>query len=311
MIKYNLKNNIKDRLFYRGSRLVGWFVVILIVLMLGVMLSYSWPAIKEFGFRFIISQEWNPVTDKFGALPFIYGSLITSVISLVIAIPLGIGSAIFLTEIAPKKIRQPLGFVIELLAAVPSVIYGFWALFVLTPAIRDYIQPFLNRHLGFLTFFQGPMAGVGILAAGIILAIMILPIITSITRDVLEAVPEEQRQAMLAMGATRWETVWHIVLPYGKAGIIGAIILAFGRAVGETMAVTMVIGNVNRISYSFFAMGNTMSSVIANEFNEAASNLHLGALVELGLVLFVITLILNVLARILIYYTTNSYEKEV
>ncbi|MGM0415140.1 MAG: phosphate ABC transporter permease subunit PstC [Bacillota bacterium] len=308
MIKYNLKNNIKDRLFYRGSRLFAWSLIILIIMMLGVMFSFSWPSIKEFGISFISSQSWNPVTDNYGALPFIYGSLITSVISLVIAIPLGIGSAIFLTEIAPKKISQPLGFVIELLAAVPSVIYGFWALFVLTPFIRDYIQPFLNRHLGFLTFFQGPMVGVGILAAGIILAIMILPIITSITRDVLEAVPEEQRQAMLAMGATRWETIWHIVLPYGKAGIIGAIILAFGRAVGETMAVTMVIGNVNRISYSFFAMGNTMASVIANEFSEAVSNLHLGALVELGLVLFTITLILNILARLLIYYTANNHK---
>ncbi|MFN2340018.1 MAG: phosphate ABC transporter permease subunit PstC [Halanaerobium sp.] len=308
MVKYNLENNIKDKLFYKSSRLFGWSLVALIILMLGVMFSFSWPAMKEFGFRFIISRTWNPVTDNFGALPFIYGSLITSVISLVIAIPLGIGSAIFLTEIAPKKISQPLGFVIELLAAVPSVIYGFWALFVLTPFIRDYIQPFLNKHLGFLTFFQGPMVGVGILAAGIILAIMILPIITSITRDVLEAVPKEQRQAMLAMGATRWETIWHIVLPYGKAGIIGAIILAFGRAVGETMAVTMVIGNVNRISYSFFAMGNTMSSVIANEFSEAVSNLHLGALVELGLVLFAITLILNILARILIYYTANNHK---
>ncbi|MFW5736443.1 MAG: phosphate ABC transporter permease subunit PstC [Halanaerobium sp.] len=308
MVKYNLENNIKDKLFYKSSRLFGWSLVVLIILMLGVMFSFSWPAMKEFGFRFIISRTWNPVTDNFGALPFIYGSLITSVISLIIAIPLGVGSAIFLTEIAPKKIRQPLGFVIELLAAVPSVIYGFWALFVLTPMIRDYIQPFLSEYLGFLEFFQGPMNGVGILAAGIILAIMILPIITSITRDVLEAVPKEQRQAMLAMGATRWETIWHIVLPYGKAGIIGAIILAFGRAVGETMAVTMVIGNVNRISYSFFAMGNTMSSVIANEFSEAVSNLHLGALVELGLVLFAITLILNIIARILIYYTANNHK---
>ncbi|MFW6269491.1 MAG: phosphate ABC transporter permease subunit PstC, partial [Bacillota bacterium] len=179
-------------------------------------------------------------------------------------------------------------------------------LFVLTPIIRTFIQPFLHKYLGFLTFFQGPMLGVGILAAGVILAIMILPIITSITRDVLEAVPEEQRQAMLALGATRWETIRYVVLPYGKAGIIGAVILALGRAIGETMAVTMVIGNVNRISYSFFALGNTMSSVIANEFSEAVSDLHIGALVELGLILFVITLVLNIGARILIYYTSNN-----
>ncbi|MGM0445055.1 MAG: phosphate ABC transporter permease subunit PstC [Bacillota bacterium] len=308
MVKYNLKNNLKDRLFYRVSRLFAWSLIILVILMLGVMLTFSWPSIKEFGISFIFSEEWNPVTDNFGALPFIYGSLVTSMISLIIAIPLGVGSAVFLTEIAPKKISQPLSFVIELLAAVPSVIYGFWAIFVLTPIIRDYIQPFLNKHLGFLEFFQGPMLGVGILAAGIILAIMILPIITSITKDVLEAVPKEQRQAMLAMGATRWETIWHIVIPYGKAGIIGAVILAFGRAIGETMAVTMVIGNVNRITYSFFAMGNTMSSVIANEFSEAVSSLHLGSLVGLGLVLFAITLILNIVARLLIYYTANNHK---
>ncbi|MGM0420364.1 MAG: phosphate ABC transporter permease subunit PstC [Bacillota bacterium] len=303
MIKYNLKNNIEDRVFYNSAKFFALSLIILIILMLVVMFNFSWPSLKEFGWKFIISSNWNPVKDVYGALPFIYGSLVTSFISLIIAVPLGIGSAIFLTEIAPKKIKEPLSFVIELLAAVPSVIYGFWALFVLAPFIRDYIQPFLNRYLGFLSFFQGPMLGVGILTAGIILAIMILPIITSITRDILEAVPEEQKQAMLAMGATRWETIWHIALPYGKAGIIGAVILAFGRAVGETMAVTMVIGNVNRISYSFFAMGNTMSSVIANEFSEAVSNLHLGALVELGLILFAITLLLNVIARVLIYYT--------
>lgn len=300
------KSSVSDKLFYNLTKTFSWLIIILIILMLGTMFSFAWPAIKKFGISFLTSRVWNPVLDDFGALPFIYGSLVTSCIALIIAVPLGIGSAIFLTEVAPKKIREPLAFVIELLAAVPSIIYGFWALFVLTPLLRDYVQPFLNKHLGFLPFFQGPMMGLGIFAAGIILAIMILPIITSITRDVLNAVPDEQRHGMLALGATRWETIRHIVLPYGKAGIIGAIILAFGRAVGETMAVTMVVGNVNRISYSFFAMGNTMSSVIANEFSEAVSEFHIGALVELGLVLFAITLLLNIAARILIYYTTDK-----
>lgn len=306
MIKYNLKNNFSDKAFYKTSKFFAVSILILIFVMLVSMFYFSWPAIKKFGLSFLVSMKWNPVLDDFGALPFIYGSLITSLISLVIAVPLGIGSAIFLTEIAPPKMSNPLSFIIELLAAVPSVIYGLWALFVLTPLIREYIQPFLSKYLGFLSFFQGPMQGVGILAAGIILAIMILPIITSISKDVLEAVPDEQKQAMLALGATRWETMKLIVLPYGKAGIIGGIILALGRAIGETMAVTMVIGNVNRISYSFFALGNTMSSVIANEFSEAVSDIHIGALVELGLILFVITLILNILARVLIFYTSNK-----
>ncbi|MFW5986085.1 MAG: phosphate ABC transporter permease subunit PstC, partial [Halanaerobiales bacterium] len=226
MIKYNLKNNFSDCFIYRLSEGFAWFILLLIFLMLAAMFSFSWPAIKEFGLAFLTSLEWNPVLDNFGALPFIYGSVVTAFISLIIAVPLGVGAAIFLTEVAPTKISAPLSFIIELLAAVPSVIYGFWALFVLTPVIREVIQPFLHRYLGFLSFFQGPMLGVGILAAGVILAIMILPIITSITRDVLQAVPDEQRQAMLALGATRWETIRHIVLPYGKAGIFGAIILA-------------------------------------------------------------------------------------
>lgn len=306
MIKYNLKNNLSDNLFYKICKAFACLILLLIIIMLISMIDFSWPSIKKFGISFISSTQWNPVLDDFGALPFIYGSVVTSLISLIIAVPLGIGAAVFLTEIAPKKLSNPLSFIIELLAAVPSVIYGLWALFVLAPLIRSYIQPVLNKYLGFLTFFQGPMVGVGILAAGIILAIMILPIITSITRDVLQAVPEEQRQAMLALGATRWETIRYVVLPHGKAGIIGAIILALGRAIGETMAVTMVIGNVNNITYSFFAMGNTMASVIANEFSEAVSDLHIGALVELGLILFVITLLLNIAARILIYYTSND-----
>lgn len=300
------KLNTGDRVFYGLTKVFSWLILILIFVMLAAMAGFSWPAIKKFGLSFITSPQWNPVTGDFGALPFIYGSLVTSLIALVIAVPLGVGAAVFLTEIAPRRLSRPLSFVIELLAAVPSVIYGFWALFVLVPLIRDVIQPLLTKYLGFLPVFQGPMMGLGIFAAGVILAVMILPIITSITRDVLEAVPEEQRQGMLALGATRWETIWHIVIPHGKAGIIGAVILAFGRAVGETMAVTMVIGNVNRISHSFFALGNTMSSVIASEFAEAVSGLHLGALVELGLLLFLITLLLNIAARILIYFMAEQ-----
>ncbi|MGM0501178.1 MAG: phosphate ABC transporter permease subunit PstC [Bacillota bacterium] len=307
-MKYNLESNLSDRVFHRITKGFAWSILILVFVMVAVMVGVSWPAIKKFGLEFLVSTEWNPVSETFGALPFIYGSVVTSIIALLIAVPLGVGSAVFLSELAPKWLRDPLSFVIELLAAVPSVIYGLWGLFALAPVLRNYIQPFLKEKLGFLPFFEGPALGVGLMAAGIILAIMILPIITSITRDVLETVPEEQREGVLALGATKWESIWHVVLPYGKAGIIGAIILALGRAIGETMAVTMLIGNANKISSSFFGLGNTMASGIANEFAEASSDIHTGALLGLGLVLFIITLILNIAARFMINYL--SFEKD-
>jgi phosphate transport system permease protein len=267
--------------------------------MLTAMIMAAWPAISRFGLNFLWNTAWNPVTEEYGALPFIYGSIVSSLLALLIAVPLSLGAAIFLTELAPRWLMIPVSFMIELLAAIPSVIYGLWGLFVLVPFLRLQVQPWLGSHLGFLPFFQGPAYGVGMLAAGIILAIMILPTITSISRDVLGLVPNDQREAMLALGATRWETIWHAVLPYGKSGLIGGVILGLGRAIGETMAVTMVIGNRHDISLSLFAPSNTMASIIANEFAEAVSEIYTGVLMELGLILFLVTLLINVFARLL------------
>jgi phosphate transport system permease protein len=255
---------------------------------------------EEFGWRFLTGTTWDPVALEFGALPFIYGTLVTSALALILGVPLGIGASIFLAELAPPKISDGLAFLIELLAAVPSVIYGLLAIFTVVPLVRDYLAPFLRSTLGFLPFFQGPSYGVGFLTAGLVLAIMILPFIISISREVLLAVPREQREASLALGATRWETAFHVVVPYAKAGIIGSIFLALARALGETMAVTMVVGNDPRISASLFAPGYSIAAVIANEFSEATGNLYISALIELGLVLFCITIIVNAAARLLV-----------
>jgi phosphate transport system permease protein len=240
------------------------------------------------------------VALEFGALPFIYGTLVTSAVALIVGVPLGVGAAIFLAELAPIRVSDALGFIIELLAAVPSVIYGLLAIFTLVPFVRDYLAPLLQSTLGFLPIFQGAAYGVSLLAGGAILAIMILPFIISISREILIAVPREQREASLALGATRWETAWHIVVPYAKAGIIGSIFLALARALGETMAVTMVIGNDPKINMSLFAPGYSIAAAVANEFSEATSATHVSALVELGLVLFCITILVNAAARLLI-----------
>ncbi|HEV3375156.1 MAG TPA: phosphate ABC transporter permease subunit PstC [Candidatus Acidoferrum sp.] len=259
----------------------------------------------KFGFSFFLTRVWDPIFDQFGALPFIYGTMITSVVALLIAVPLGIGAAIFLAELAPQKISDTLQFFIDLLAAVPSVIYGLLGVFIVIPLMREYIQPALKSTFGFLPFFQGPAYGVGFLTAGIVLAIMVIPYIISVSREILLSVPRDQREAALALGATRWESTWKVVVPFARTGILGSIFLALARAVGETMAVTMVIGNAPAISASLFSPGDSIASVIANQFTEATGDLYLQSLIELGLVLFLLTFILNGLARLLILVTTQ------
>jgi len=265
--------------------------------------ALSWHA---FGFRFFAGSEWDPVGEHFGALPFIYGTLVSSLLALLIAVPLAIGVAVFTTEMCPGRLRGPLSFFTELLAAIPSVIYGLWAIFVLLPILRSYLQPFLAKTLGWTGLFEGPHYGIGMLAAGIILAIMIIPIISSITREVLAVVPQHQREGVLALGATRWEMIRMGVLRNARAGIMGGIILGLGRALGETMAVTMVIGNRPEIAKSLFAPGYTMASVLANEFSEATGDIYLSALVEIGLALFLVTIVVNALAQFLVWTVTRG-----
>ena len=287
---------------YRGLILASvWVLLILAVGLVAALAWESWPAIRAFGVRFLITSHWDPVAGEFGALPFIYGTLVSSLLALLIAVPLSLGAAVFLAELAPGWIRPPVAFLIEMLAAVPSVVYGLWGIFVLVPWLRDWVQPALGRAVGFLPLFQGPPYGIGMLAAGLILAIMVVPYITSVSREVMLAVPGSQREAALGLGATRWETTRIAVLRYGRSGLIGAVLLGLGRALGETMAVTMVIGNRPEISASLFAPGYTMASVLANEFTEATSDLYVSALVEIGLLLLAVTILVNGLARLLVW----------
>jgi phosphate transport system permease protein len=281
-------------------------IILVTALLVFELYRNSALARERFGWQFLITRTWDPVFEEFGALPFIFGTVVTSAVGLLIAVPVGVGAAIFLAELAPPRISDALTFIIELLAAVPSVIYGLLAIFTLVPLLRNTVQPLLKETLGFLPFFQGPIYGVGLLAAGVILAIMIVPFIISISREVLMAVPVEQREAALALGATRWESTWKVVVPYARAGILGSIFLAMARALGETMAVTMVIGNDPKIASSLFAPGYSIAAVIANEFTEATSDLYIHTLIELGLVLFILTIILNGLARLLILATQRK-----
>jgi len=278
---------------------VGILLGIIVILTIGAM-----PAVVRFGISFFGSLTWDPVKEVFGALPAIYGTLLSSAIGLLIAVPISLGAAIFLIELAPSWLAGPGSFLIEMLAAIPSVIIGLWGLFVLVPFVRSPVETWLGSKLGFLPFFQGPPFGVGFLAAGIILAIMVIPIITAVSRDVIRAVPENQREAMLALGATRWETIRLAVLPYCRSGLVGAVILGLGRALGETMAVTMVIGNGYALTASLFSPGATIASKIALEFNEASGEVYIGSLVELALILFAVTLLLNVVARLLVWRLT-------
>lgn len=258
----------------------------------------------KFGWDFLFTQTWDPVAGQFGALPFVYGTCVTSALALLIAVPLGVGAAIFLAELAPVRLSEFLTFLIELLAAVPSVIFGLLGIFVLVPALRS-VEPLLRGALGSLPLFQGPFFGFSLLAAGVVLAIMIIPFVISISREVLLAVPNEQREAALALGATKWESTWQVVVPYASKGIFGSVFLALARALGETMAVTMVIGNDPKIHASLFAPGFSIAAVIANEFTEATGNLYLSALIELGLVLFALTIVLNGVARLMILTLTE------
>jgi phosphate transport system permease protein len=295
-----------DRIFKLAMLLCGLAVLATLVVIVYELVLGSAPSWHAFGFKFFAGHDWDPVNEQFGAMPFIYGTLVSSFLALLIAVPLAIGVAVFTTEMCPVALRGPLSFFVELLAAIPSVVYGLWAIFVLIPILTNYVGPFLARTLGWTRLFDGPFYGVSMLAAGIILAIMIIPIISSITREVLMVVPQHQREAALALGATRWEMIWVGVLRNARAGIMGGIILGLGRALGETMAVTMVIGNNPQIVKSLFAPGYTMASVLANEFSEATGNIHRASLIEIGLALFLVTIAVNALARLLVWTVTRG-----
>ncbi len=276
-------------------------IVLIALWMVIALLAQSELSIKKFGFSFIFERTWNPVKGIFGALPFIYGTVVSSIIAIVIAAPISIGVALFLTEMSPRWLKSPIGFLVELLAAIPSILFGLWGLFVFVPFIREWLQKPVSRVFGELPLFSGAPIGLGMLSAGILLAIMIIPIITALARDVISVVPTIQKEGILALGATRWEMIWKVILPYARPGILGACILGLGRALGETMAVTMVIGNRAEIKTSLFAPGHSMAAVIANEFTEATEDIYLSSLIEIGLLLFLVTFILNALARFLIW----------
>jgi phosphate transport system permease protein len=302
----------------RASRMHVWldvafetvtrlFALLVLLLLVGIIVSLAmgaWPAFEEFGFGFIVSPDWNPVTNKYGALNAIYGTLVTSLIAMFIGIPVSFGIAVFLTELCPTQLRRPLGTAIELLAGVPSIIYGMWGLFVFVPLLADTIQPALTKVFGGIPLlgklFQGAPNGIGILSAGLILAIMVIPFIASVMRDVFEIVPKVLKESAYGLGATTWEVMRHVVLPYTRAGVAGGIMLGLGRALGETMAVTFVIGNSHKISSSLFEAGNSISSVLANEFAEASKDIHIASLMALGLILFFITFVVLVFAKLLL-----------
>ena len=310
--KYQIKkissySNIGDLIFERLTLLFAVSVFLLVILMGYEMYQGSKLSIDKFGFSFLTNSVWDPVQEIYGALPIIYGTMVSSFLALIIALPLSIGVAIFLSEVATSWLEKPLSFLVELLAGIPSVIYGLWGIFVLVPWIRTDVEPYLSDKLGFLPFFRGAPYGFGLLAAVLILAIMVLPIISSITRDILKSVPHSQREAALALGATKWQTTL-IVLKDAKSGILGATMLGLGRAIGETMAVTMVIGNRAQISPSLFDPSYTMASVIANEFTEATSEMYLSALIQLALVLFVITVIINAFAQLLVWSMSRKWK---
>ena len=294
-------NNVGDKVFKWLTAAFAASAVFLLAAMVIQMTQASALSIQRFGFSFLTGSDWNPVHEIFGALPFVFGTVVSSVIALLLAIPIALGVAIFLSELAPGWLQKPLSLLVELLAAIPSIVYGLWGMFVLVPLLRETVQPFLAKTLGFLPFFQGAPIGFGMLAAGIVLAIMVLPTIASVSRDVMRSVPKGYREAALALGATRWETIRMAVLPNVTSGIVGAIVLGFGRALGETMAVTMLIGNRAEISASLFAPSATIASVIANEYADASDELLLSTLTQLGLVLFAVTLLLNIASKLLVW----------
>ena len=295
-----------DEVAYLITLACSLVVLLIVVLLVAELWITSQPTVKAFGWSFLTSSRWDPNAGKFGALPFIYGTCVTSFLALLLSIPLGVGSSIFLAEMAPPRLSNILTFLIELLAAVPSVIYGLLGIFILVPLIREYLVPALTGLFGYLPIFQGDFYGVSFLSAGLVLAIMVVPFIISVSREVLLAVPTDQREAALALGATKWETTWQVVIPNAFTGIVGSVFLALARALGETMAVTMVIGNAPKITASLLSPGYTIAAVIANEFAEASGDLYVSSLIFLGLVLFGLTIIINAVARILILTTTRG-----
>jgi len=299
------RQNWLDILFRSITRLSAFAVLALLLGIIATLLIGSLPAIKAFGFNFLSSAEWNPVTDEFGALVPIVGTLATAGIALLIAVPVSFGIALFLTELSPRWLRRPLGIAIELLAGIPSIIYGMWGLFVFAPLFGDYIEPWISRNLGILpvigSFFTGPPMGIGVLTAGIILAIMVIPFISSVMRDVFDVVPTLLKESAYGLGSTTWEVMYRVVLPYTRIGVVGGIMLGLGRALGETMAVTFVIGNAHELNKSLLMPGNSISSALANEFTEAVGDLYTSALVELGLILFFITFVVLSLARFMLH----------
>ena len=302
---------ISDRIYETLTAACAIVIPALVVAIAVAIFAAAWPAFSKPGFSIVTTSDWDVASGHFGAGPAVFGTLVSSAVALIIATPLAIGVAIFLSEFSPTWLRQPVGFLVDLLAAIPSVVYGLWGIFVLNPLLREHVMPFLRDtlHLGATPFFRGPAYGPSMLAAGLILAIMALPYISAVSREVLMAVPRSQREAALALGATRWEMIRDAVIPFAKSGIIGGIMLGLGRALGETMAVTMVIGNRLEISASLFAPGYTMASLIANEFSEATNDLHLSALMAVGAILLVITLIVNGIARWLVWSVSRGRAK--
>ena len=299
------RQTVFDLLFRNLTRLAAFAVLALLAAIIGSLIVGSMPAINAFGFGFLTSSAWNPVTDEYGALIPIIGTLVTSGIALFIAIPVSFGIAIFLTELSPRWLRRPLGIAVELLAGIPSIIYGMWGLFIFAPLFADHVEPWLNDNIGTWPllgpFFSGPPMGIGMLTAGIILAIMVIPFIASVMRDVFDVVPTMLKESAYGLGATTWEVMWQVVLPYTKIGVVGGIMLGLGRALGETMAVTFVIGNAHELHKSLLMPGNSISSALANEFTEAVGDLYTSSLIELGLILFFITFVVLSLARLMLY----------
>jgi len=298
--------NIGDSVFGAVVAALGLFLLVLAALIVFELVDKSRLSITTFGFGFLVSTKWDPVHNEFGAAPAIYGTVFSAALGLVLALPIGIGAAIYLSEIAPPWVRTPVSFLVEMLAAIPSVVYGLWALLVMVPWVRDVVERQLGDHLSFIPLFDGPRYGIGFLAAGLVLAIMVLPIITAISRDAILAVPTAQREAMYALGATKWEVVSRAVLPYCRSGLVGAAILALGRALGETIAVTMVIGSGYFITASLFSPASTAASSLASQFPDPSGPLHRAALIELALILMVITLLANILARFLVWRVARA-----
>jgi len=302
-----ISQSFLDKTFKNVTLFFAVIVVVLMLWMVIALLIQSKLSIEKFGFSFIKSTDWDPVQDKFGALPFIYGTIVSSIIAVLIATPISIGIGIFLTEISNKWMKIVIAFMVQILASIPSILYGLWGLFIFVPFIRDYFQKPVGDVLGWFPLFSGAPIGLGMLSAGLILAIMIIPIISALVVDIIETVPSDLKAGSLALGSTKWEMIWKVVLPYAKQGIFGAVIMGLGRALGETMAVTMVIGNRAEINLSLFAPGHSMAAVIANEFNEATGAVYYSSLIEIGLLLFLVTFILNAIARVFIHKISKVY----